>query len=145
MLSRTARRLAPLAAHQPVRQPPIIRTRLQPQRTRARFSTSSPLNRETPKPSDEEKSLNGQFYKTFGRPIAKVFLLAIFTYQVAYYFWVRLEYDEIKSEMRGMRLYIPSCERLQGLTDNRSDYCRSRGQDRATRESAEMIDDYSAP
>lgn len=47
------------------------------------------------------------FYKTFGRPIAKVFLMAIFTYQVAYYFWVRLEQDEIRGEMEGMFFFFP--------------------------------------
>ncbi|OTB16870.1 hypothetical protein K445DRAFT_316376 [Daldinia sp. EC12] len=46
-------------------------------------------------------SPQAQFYKAFGRPMAKVFLLAVFTYQVAYYFWVRLEQDEIRAEMRG--------------------------------------------
>ena len=41
--------------------------------------------------------------------MAKVFLLAVFTYQVAYYFWVRLEQDEIRAEMRGTQnpLYLP--------------------------------------
>ncbi|KAI0012865.1 hypothetical protein F4779DRAFT_567192 [Xylariaceae sp. FL0662B] len=50
--------------------------------------------------STQAPSAYGQFYRTFGRPIAKAFLIAIFTYQVAYYFWVRLEQKEIKSEMR---------------------------------------------
>ena len=36
------------------------------------------------------------FYKSFGRPIAKVFLGAVFTYQVVYWLWVKLETDEIK-------------------------------------------------
>ncbi|KAI0873619.1 hypothetical protein GGS24DRAFT_501640 [Hypoxylon argillaceum] len=39
------------------------------------------------------------FYKTFGRPIAKAFLIAVFTYQLAYYFWVKLEQDEMRAEM----------------------------------------------
>jgi hypothetical protein len=42
------------------------------------------------------------FYKTFTRPIAKVLLLATFTYQLSYYFWVKLEKDEIKSERQSM-------------------------------------------
>ncbi|KAI1096893.1 hypothetical protein F5B19DRAFT_488099 [Rostrohypoxylon terebratum] len=88
MLSRTARHIAPLrtfAARQtPLAQPAQLR------RTWARFSSSQ----------SQQPSPNSQFYRTFGRPIAKVFLLAIFTYQLAYYFWVRLETDEIKSELR---------------------------------------------
>jgi len=38
------------------------------------------------------------FYQTFGRPIAKVFLGAIFTYQVTYWLWTKLEMDEIKHD-----------------------------------------------
>ncbi|KAI3323082.1 hypothetical protein HD806DRAFT_99422 [Xylariaceae sp. AK1471] len=63
---------------------------------RSRFSsTQAPSD---PKP---QGSLNhSTFYKTFGRPIAKVFLMAIFTYQLAYYFWVKLEQDETRAEMQ---------------------------------------------
>ncbi|KAG7007071.1 hypothetical protein G7Y79_00011g029690 [Physcia stellaris] len=38
------------------------------------------------------------FYQSFGRPIAKVFLGAVFTYQVAYWVWVKLETDEMKEK-----------------------------------------------
>ncbi|KUJ15575.1 uncharacterized protein LY89DRAFT_735676 [Mollisia scopiformis] len=38
------------------------------------------------------------FYKTFTRPVAKVLLMATFTYQLAYWGWVKLEKDEIKRE-----------------------------------------------
>jgi len=38
------------------------------------------------------------FYKTFTRPVAKVLLMATFTYQLAYWAWVKLEKDEIKRE-----------------------------------------------
>lgn len=37
-------------------------------------------------------------YKTFVSPFAKVFLGAIFTYQVIYWTWLKLETDEIKVE-----------------------------------------------
>ncbi|KAK1766088.1 hypothetical protein QBC33DRAFT_541780 [Phialemonium atrogriseum] len=40
------------------------------------------------------------FYKTFTRPVAKTLLLAVFTYQLAYWAWVKLEQDEIKAERR---------------------------------------------
>ena len=43
----------------------------------------------------------GEFYKTFTRPVAKCLLLAMFTYQLAYYAWVKLETDEIKHEKDG--------------------------------------------
>lgn len=41
------------------------------------------------------------FYKTFTRPIAKVMLMAVFTYQVAYWSWIKLEKDEIKAQKSG--------------------------------------------
>ena len=37
-------------------------------------------------------------YKTFASPFAKVFLGAIFTYQVIYWTWLKLEMDESKFE-----------------------------------------------
>ncbi|OJJ46285.1 hypothetical protein ASPZODRAFT_67490 [Penicilliopsis zonata CBS 506.65] len=40
--------------------------------------------------------MNG--YKPFVRPFAKVFLGAIFTYQVIYWTWLKLEMDESKVE-----------------------------------------------
>ncbi|EQK98077.1 hypothetical protein OCS_06210 [Ophiocordyceps sinensis CO18] len=39
-----------------------------------------------------------QFYKTFTRPVAKVTLLAVFTYQVVYWAWAKLEADEVRVE-----------------------------------------------
>ncbi|KAI0120082.1 hypothetical protein GGR51DRAFT_554118 [Nemania sp. FL0031] len=73
---------------------PLLRSRAAQHLPRARFSSTH-----EPKP---EGSLNHKtFYKTFGRPIAKVFLMAIFTYQLAYYFWVKMEQDEIRAEMEG--------------------------------------------
>lgn len=39
-----------------------------------------------------------QFYKTFTRPIGKVLVLAVFTYQVAYWTWLKLEADEHREE-----------------------------------------------
>ena len=47
------------------------------------------------------------FYKSFGRPIAKVFLGAVFTYQFTYLAWMRLEKDEIKQQKRGMFIRGP--------------------------------------
>ncbi|KAI1131991.1 hypothetical protein F5Y10DRAFT_27199 [Nemania abortiva] len=71
---------------------PLLRSRAAQHFPRARFSSAH-----DPK---LEGSLNHKtFYKTFGRPIAKVFLMAIFTYQLAYYFWVKMEQDEIRTEM----------------------------------------------
>ncbi|GAB7345344.1 hypothetical protein MBLNU457_3696t1 [Dothideomycetes sp. NU457] len=37
-----------------------------------------------------------EFYKTFGRPMAKVFLGAMFTYQVLWICWTKLENVDIE-------------------------------------------------
>ncbi|KAI1076254.1 hypothetical protein F5B20DRAFT_556178 [Whalleya microplaca] len=85
------------------------------QRPWARFASTKPPSPNASPPSTPHHTLRlgisnqlthiarpqAQFYKTFGRPIAKVFLLAIFTYQLAYYLWVRLEHYEIKSQVQG--------------------------------------------
>ena len=41
------------------------------------------------------------FYKTFTRPIAKVLLMATFTYQLAYWGWQKLEKEESKRNKTG--------------------------------------------
>lgn len=38
------------------------------------------------------------FYKTFTRPVLKVLLTAVVTYQIAYLGWMKLEQDEMKAE-----------------------------------------------
>lgn len=46
--------------------------------------------------------IKAQFYKDFTRPVAKVLLMAMFTYQLAYWGWVKLEQDEIRAEREGV-------------------------------------------
>ncbi|TVY64177.1 Inner membrane assembly complex subunit [Lachnellula suecica] len=57
------------------------------------------------------------FYKTFSRPIAKVLLMATFTYQVAYWGWVKLEKEEERAakteEISGLE------GELQGLVEGK--------------------------
>ena len=50
------------------------------------------------------------FYKSYGRPIAKVFLGAVFTYQAVYWLWVKLETDEIKERKKSEALCIIGVE-----------------------------------
>jgi hypothetical protein len=42
------------------------------------------------------------FYKVFGRPIAKVFLGAVFTYQVTYWLWAKSEKEDIRAQKEGV-------------------------------------------
>lgn len=46
------------------------------------------------------------FYKSWGLPLAKVFLGAMFTYQVLYYGWLKLESIEQKKEKDGGWAYF---------------------------------------
>ncbi|CAK7228749.1 hypothetical protein SCUCBS95973_006986 [Sporothrix curviconia] len=48
--------------------------------------------------SSSEPSAYSSFFKTFGRPITKVCLMAVFTYQLVFFGWTKLEQDEIRSE-----------------------------------------------
>ncbi|KAH7266736.1 uncharacterized protein BKA55DRAFT_684020 [Fusarium redolens] len=48
--------------------------------------------------SNKAPSPVSQFYRTFTRPVAKTLLIAVFTYQLAYWTWVKLETDEIRAE-----------------------------------------------
>jgi len=41
------------------------------------------------------------FYQSFGRPVAKVFLGALLTYQAIYWSWLKLESLEIKEDKNG--------------------------------------------
>ncbi|KAI1169824.1 hypothetical protein F4777DRAFT_592427 [Nemania sp. FL0916] len=96
MLPRSTRQLiAPLrrsiASTQRIPRPSIAILRL----PHARFSSSQP-------PQYQEPHGHRAFYKTFGRPIAKVFLMAIFVYQVAYFVWVKLEQDEMRAEAQAI-------------------------------------------
>lgn len=75
---------------------------------RNRYSTQPP----TPT-STEGRNLHRTFYSSFGAPILKVFLGAVFTYQLLYWSWLKLESLELKKEkddeVKGLE------EQLRGL------------------------------
>ncbi|KAI2643672.1 hypothetical protein GGS21DRAFT_486196 [Xylaria nigripes] len=93
-----ARSTRNIAAH--LRRPSYPRQIVQSRSIQQQLPTAR-LASTTPEPKPQGSLNHKTFYKTFGRPIAKVFLLAIFTYQLVYYFWVRLEHAEIHAEMQG--------------------------------------------
>jgi len=72
--------------------------RLRPQST---YQPPSPPTRTQP------PNPHGTFYKTFGLPLARTFLIAVATYQVMYISWSKLESMEVtrekEAEMRGLR------------------------------------------
>lgn len=53
---------------------------------------------QAPKPTNSNIPSNPHrsFYRTFGRPIVKNFLIAILTYQVIYYSWMKLDSLDVK-------------------------------------------------
>ncbi|KAL2004995.1 hypothetical protein VTN00DRAFT_2845 [Thermoascus crustaceus] len=62
-----------------------------------RAFATTPARRNSSEDSNSVKEGLAAF-KAFGRPFAKVFLGAIFTYQVIYWTWLKLEMDEAKLE-----------------------------------------------
>ncbi|KAF4625192.1 hypothetical protein G7Y89_g12973 [Cudoniella acicularis] len=71
----------------------MLRPKTSTQLVQLRFNSTTEGRKQSSKHID--------FYRTFTRPIVKVLLLATFTYQLAYWGWVRLEKDEIKAERNG--------------------------------------------
>ncbi|KAH6963480.1 hypothetical protein DER45DRAFT_110609 [Fusarium avenaceum] len=63
-----------------------------------RLSRAPPLINRRSFASKTQPSATSQFYRSFTRPIAKTLLIAVFTYQLAYWTWVKLETDEIRAE-----------------------------------------------
>ncbi|OAL06747.1 hypothetical protein IQ06DRAFT_237078 [Phaeosphaeriaceae sp. SRC1lsM3a] len=57
---------------------------------------SSPPNPNTP--PTKPPSRVGAYYKSFSYPVLKTFLIALFTYQLAYYAWLKLEVIEEKHD-----------------------------------------------
>ncbi|KAL6881543.1 hypothetical protein J3F83DRAFT_722663 [Trichoderma novae-zelandiae] len=68
-----------------------------------RGAGGSPARRYATKQQQQQSGSAAQFYKTFTRPIGKVLVLAVFTYQVAYWTWLKLEADEHRAETDGER------------------------------------------
>ncbi|UKZ57904.1 hypothetical protein TrVGV298_011765 [Trichoderma virens] len=65
---------------------------------RARIASPGVAQRQARSYATKQPSPAAQFYKTFTRPIGKVLVLAVFTYQVAYWTWTKLEADEHRAE-----------------------------------------------
>ncbi|KAL5419447.1 hypothetical protein PMIN04_006945 [Paraphaeosphaeria minitans] len=55
---------------------------------------------QAPPPPKKDPSRVGTFYRNNTYPVLKAFLLALFTYQLAYYTWLKLEIVEEKSEQQ---------------------------------------------
>jgi len=68
----------------------------------------------SPPPSQGQGSPHGAFYKTFGRPVIKNFLIAVLTYQAIYFTWAKLENMEMKKEKEGEMKRLES--EIRGLT-----------------------------
>ncbi|TPX15181.1 uncharacterized protein E0L32_004739 [Thyridium curvatum] len=81
-----------------------------------RLASSGP--KQTASSSSSKPTSNyAAFYRTFTRPLAKTMLLAVFTYQLVYWAWVKLETDEIKAEktaeIAGLEAQVKSLQENQ--------------------------------
>ncbi|OJI97759.1 hypothetical protein ASPVEDRAFT_68476 [Aspergillus versicolor CBS 583.65] len=65
--------------------------------TDARLNTGMPPHPPPQQPPSAYKEGMSR-YKHFFSPFAKVFLGAVFTYQVLYWTWVKLEMEEVKAD-----------------------------------------------
>ncbi|KAH4858110.1 hypothetical protein HBH68_029420 [Parastagonospora nodorum] len=66
-----------------------------------RYATDTPPQPTPPNPSPnlnppKAPSRTGTYYKSFSYPVLKTFLIALFTYQITYYTWLKLEIIEQK-------------------------------------------------
>ncbi|KAL4784256.1 hypothetical protein BJX76DRAFT_357218 [Aspergillus varians] len=62
--------------------------------THTRLNAGTPPNPPPQQPSAYKEGMSR--YKLFASPFAKVFLGAVFTYQVIYWTWVKLEMEDVK-------------------------------------------------
>ena len=63
-----------------------------------RISHRSNSSYQPPDPPKASSNRHGAWYKTFGRPVAKSFLIALCTYQILYLGWLKLESLELKKD-----------------------------------------------
>ncbi|KAF2242551.1 hypothetical protein BU26DRAFT_609888 [Trematosphaeria pertusa] len=66
-----------------------------------RSYTQPPPPNPPPNPTPNEPSRTSAFYRTFASPLLKTFLGALFTYQVLYWGWLKLEVIEEKVQKQG--------------------------------------------
>ncbi|KAL2854308.1 hypothetical protein BJY01DRAFT_205897 [Aspergillus pseudoustus] len=87
-------RLPPFVSRVGFRGPNLIRTLTT---TRTRLNTGVPPHPPPQQPSQPSGYKQGMSrYRLFASPFAKVFLGAVFTYQVIYWTWVKLEMEDVK-------------------------------------------------
>ncbi|KAK5132458.1 hypothetical protein LTR08_009069 [Meristemomyces frigidus] len=85
---------------------PLLRRTVQA-RTQATYQAPTPPRSQQPNP-------HRNFYKQFGRPVIKNFLVAVMTYQVLYYSWMYLEAGEVQ-EQKGAEIKALEGE-IKGLS-----------------------------
>lgn len=63
--------------------------------------TTSPNGKPSPAANNvKQQSRHISFYRIYGRPIVRVFLMSSIVYYSLHYLWWRLEYDEMEVEKR---------------------------------------------
>ncbi|GAB7359353.1 hypothetical protein MBLNU230_g6004t1 [Neophaeotheca triangularis] len=67
----------------------------------ARLTIHNARFQSTYQPPTPPNNPHRNVYKQFSRPFAKTFLMAVFTFQAAYYSWLKLESIEEKHNKEG--------------------------------------------
>lgn len=73
-----------------------------------------------PDPPSTTTNPHREFYKQFGRPVAKNFLIALCTYQLLYWSWLKLESLEFKKDKQDEIHAVETELRSLAKTDNKS-------------------------
>ena len=73
------------------------RALLQPTSRRTEATYQAPNDPEASR-KERNRQNHRNFYKVFGRPIARNFLIAVATYQILYFSWLKLESMETKKD-----------------------------------------------
>ncbi|KAF8247456.1 hypothetical protein K440DRAFT_682200 [Wilcoxina mikolae CBS 423.85] len=77
------------------------------------YSSSGPPPRPPPSAAAQKPvSPHISIYKDFGRPFAKVFLMAVFVYQALYWTWIKMEKDEERQTKSGMACPLTRGDRV---------------------------------
>ncbi|KAF2657350.1 hypothetical protein K491DRAFT_330740 [Lophiostoma macrostomum CBS 122681] len=89
-----------------------------PRSSVGRYSTTPPSP--PPHPQRQPSTRAGTFYRSFGSPILKCFLGALFTYQVTYWGWMKLEsLEEVQDK---------EVDEIEGLKDELRDLLRKKAE-----------------
>ncbi|KAF2757037.1 hypothetical protein EJ05DRAFT_501580 [Pseudovirgaria hyperparasitica] len=81
--------------------PPIATTTLTSRRCISEPAYQPPQPQQPHPPTPPKSNPHREFYYTFGSPVLKVFLGALFTYELLLFAWLKLENIELARDLKG--------------------------------------------